>query len=71
MTSDNEEDGLMNDFFEEPKGYFQPEAPPHFVQHLLPSGQILRLRLVGSNPLWVVRPISCCCSSKSSDTATG
>ena len=41
--------------FQEPIGYLKPDQPAKFVQHALHSGQILRLRLVGHNPLWVYR----------------
>lgn len=39
--------------FQEPDGYFQPEKPATFAEHTLLTGQTLRLRLVGFNPLWV------------------
>ena len=55
MASEDEDDAIA-DIFQEPDGYFQPKEPPHFVEHTLLSGQTLRLRLVGSNPLWVVEP---------------
>lgn len=52
------------DLFNEPDDYYPPERPVTFVEHKLHSGQQLRLRLVGHNPLWVrgdlqpaVRPI--------------
>ncbi|MCJ1420175.1 nicotinamide n-methyltransferase [Xylographa parallela] len=38
--------------FQEPHGYFRPEQPPSFAEHTLLSGEKLRLRLVGHNPLW-------------------
>ncbi len=53
MASFDEED-LPTDLFQEPHGYFLREAPPHYVEHTLLSGETLHLRLVGSNPLWVV-----------------
>ena len=39
--------------FQEPSGYLKPEEPAKFIEHTLHSGQTLRLRLVGHNPLWV------------------
>ncbi|KAF2140616.1 uncharacterized protein K452DRAFT_309742 [Aplosporella prunicola CBS 121167] len=49
MSSDDE-GGL--DLFREPDGYFEPEKPPTFASHRLVSGEELRVRLVGHNPLW-------------------
>ena len=53
-SSDNED--IDVDLFQEPDDYFKPKAQPRFVEHSLLSGQPLRLRLVGSDPLWVVAP---------------
>lgn len=39
--------------FQEPPGYFKAEAPGSYEEFTLLSGQALRLRLVGHNPLWV------------------
>ncbi|MCJ1483178.1 nicotinamide n-methyltransferase [Schaereria dolodes] len=51
MASDDE--GLADvDIFQEPKDYFQSEKPPTYVEHTLLSGETLKLRLVGHNPLW-------------------
>ena len=44
---------VPTDFFQEPNDYYQPKAPPRFVDYTLLSGKTLHLRLVGSNPLWV------------------
>lgn len=52
MTSDDDLAG-DSDLFNEPDDYYLPEKPATFVQHRLRSGQELRLRLVGHNPLWV------------------
>ena len=54
MASFDEE--FPTDLFQEPHDYFQTKAPSHYVEHTLLSGQTLKLRLVGSNPLWVVAP---------------
>ncbi|MCJ1472699.1 nicotinamide n-methyltransferase [Lambiella insularis] len=53
-ASSHSEDNDLTDLFlfQEPEGYFQPEKPPTFVEHTLLSGEQLRLRLVGHNPLW-------------------
>lgn len=53
MTSSDEEDVNNAALFQEPEGYFQPERPATYTEHTLLSGQTLRLRLVGHNPLWV------------------
>ena len=39
--------------FEEPDGYLAPEKPPTFTEYTLLSGEVIKLRLVGQNPLWV------------------
>jgi hypothetical protein len=39
--------------FVEPENFYEKEKPPTFVTHKLRSGEELRLRLVGQNPLWV------------------
>ncbi|KAK0515533.1 hypothetical protein JMJ35_001567 [Cladonia borealis] len=51
MTSSDDED-LTNSMFQEPTGYFKPEQPAKYTSYTLLSGQTLRLRLVGHNPLW-------------------
>jgi nicotinamide N-methyltransferase len=49
IDSDDEELGL----FKEPQDFYQPEQESTFVEHQLHlSGEVLRLRLVGHNPLW-------------------
>ena len=55
MPSSDDED-VHVDLFQEPQDYFKPKAQPHFIEHRLLSGQPLHLRLVGSDPLWVVAP---------------
>ena len=50
----DDEDGISSsDLFQEPEGYYQNERPPTFTEYTLLSGETLRLRLVGHNPLWV------------------
>jgi nicotinamide N-methyltransferase len=39
--------------FNEPDNYYPAEKSTTFVEHTVQSGQKLRLRLVGHNPLWV------------------
>lgn len=57
MTSSSDEDVNDAALFQEPEGYFQPEKPATYTEHTLLSGQTLRLRLVGHNPLWVRAPL--------------
>ena len=42
----------MEDLFTEPEGYY-PEIQPTFATHCMLSGQTVRVRLVGSHPLYV------------------
>ena len=51
--SSNEGEELDGDMFREPDDYFEPEKPASYTELTLRSGQKLRLRLVGHNPLWV------------------
>ena len=51
MSSDDVD--LPTDLFEEPPGYFPPPPPNTYTSYTLTSGQVLNLRLVGHNPLWV------------------
>lgn len=39
--------------FTEPEGYFPQEKEATTTTHRLQSGEVLSLRLVGHNPLWV------------------
>ena len=50
-TDDGAEEAIG--MFDEPSDYYKPEAEPGFATHTLRCGDILKLRLVGSNPLWV------------------
>lgn len=52
MSSD-EDEILSSAMFQEPNDYFEPEKPYTYTEYTLLSGQKLRLRLVGHNPLWV------------------
>ena len=50
MAPDDEDLGSL---FQEPEGYFEPEKPATSAEYILHSGETLRLRLVGHDPLWV------------------
>lgn len=57
-----EEDDLgAGDLFKDPEGFYPEEKQPTFAEHQLLSGQTVRVRLVGSHPLYVRNP-QCCCS---------
>lgn len=56
MSSDGDGE-LGGGMFKEPADYFEPEKPATYAEHTLLSGQKLRLRLVGHNPLWVAAHI--------------
>ena len=59
-TDENFSDSLAaHNLFADPEGYYEPEKEPTFFQHKLLSGETLRLRLVGYNPLWVGTHTSC------------
>lgn len=56
-ASDRDEDDdafVDGDLFREPEGFRPPEKQPTFAEHTLLSGQKVKLRLVGHNPLWVL-----------------
>ncbi|CDM28294.1 hypothetical protein DTO013E5_3807 [Penicillium roqueforti] len=38
--------------FQDPEGYYPEEEPPTFAEHTMLSGQKVRVRLVGSHPLY-------------------
>ncbi|KAJ5111563.1 hypothetical protein N7532_002098 [Penicillium argentinense] len=41
------------DMFQEPEGFYPDEPEPTFAEHTMLSGQTVRVRLVGSHPLYV------------------
>lgn len=43
--------------FQDPEGFYPPDKEPTFAEHHMLSGQIIRVRLVGSHPLYVRRLI--------------
>lgn len=49
-------DDLDVGLFQDPEGYYPPEKQPTFAEHRMLSGQTVRVRLVGSHPLYV-RPL--------------
>lgn len=65
MAFDSNAENLITDMFEEPDGYFPPEPLASYVEYTLLCGQIIQLRLVGHNPLWV--PTYCLLSSEFPD----
>lgn len=48
-------DGLLDagDMFKDPEGFYEPEPEPTFADHQMHSGDVVRVRLVGSHPLYV------------------
>lgn len=50
--SDSDSDSEALDLFTEPSDYYLPSPTPTTETHILLSGQVLTLRLVGHNPLW-------------------
>lgn len=58
MVSDREDDTLQDGLdagglFDVPEGYYPPEKEPTYAEHKMLSGQTVRVRLVGSHPLYV------------------
>ena len=56
-----EEEPDLETLFTDPEGYY-PEIQPTFATHCMLSGQTVRVRLVGSHPLYVCSfssPIPC------------
>ncbi|KAJ5161303.1 hypothetical protein N7492_006695 [Penicillium capsulatum] len=49
MADDNFETG---DLFQDPEGFYPEEKPATFAEHHMLSGQTVRVRLVGSHPLY-------------------
>ena len=41
------------DLFQDPEGFYPEEKPPTFAEHRMLSGKVVRVRLVGSHPLYV------------------
>lgn len=51
--ADTEDHYDAGDMFNDPEGFYQPEPEPTFAEHPMLSGQTVRVRLVGSHPLYV------------------
>jgi nicotinamide N-methyltransferase len=50
----DEEDFVgFGDTFKDPEGFYPPEKEPTFAEHQMLTGQTVRVRLVGSHPLYV------------------
>lgn len=47
------DDLATGDLFSDPEGFYPPPPEPHFSEHDMLSGQKVRVRLVGSHPLYV------------------
>ena len=47
------DDYETGDIFNDPDGFYPPEKEPTFAEHPMLSGQTVRVRLVGSHPLYV------------------
>lgn len=50
MAEDDFDTGNM---FQDPDGFYPQEEQPTFAEHQMLSGQTVRVRLVGSHPLYV------------------
>ena len=48
-----EEDFSTGNLFQDPEGFYPDEPPPSFAEHQMLSGKMVRVRLVGSHPLYV------------------
>ncbi|OOQ86465.1 putative nicotinamide N-methyltransferase [Penicillium brasilianum] len=47
-----EDDFETGDMFKDPEGFYEEEKPPTFSEHQMLSGKTVRVRLVGSHPLY-------------------
>lgn len=50
-----DDEALLSDIFQEPEGYYKQPDPARWIEHTLPSGEKLQLRLVGQGPMWVLQ----------------
>jgi nicotinamide N-methyltransferase len=54
MADNHDDDELgASNLFEDPEGFYPEEEQPTFSEHQMLSGQTIRVRLVGSHPLYV------------------
>lgn len=51
-----EDDFETGDMFKDPEGFYEEEKPPTFSEHQMLCGATVRVRLVGSHPLYVFSP---------------
>ncbi|EGE78777.1 nicotinamide N-methyltransferase Nnt1 [Blastomyces dermatitidis ATCC 18188] len=51
-NSENESDIEFGDIFQDPEGFLPPPKEATFEEYTMRSGQTIKLRLVGSHPLW-------------------
>lgn len=51
MSNSDDDDESLG-MFDEPKDFYKPEPEATFAKHVMRSGEILSLRMVGFNPLW-------------------
>lgn len=51
-----EDDFETGDMFKDPEGFYEEEKPPTFSEHQMLCGTTVRVRLVGSHPLYVCPP---------------
>lgn len=47
------DDYETGDLFQDPEGFYPEEKPPTFAEHQMLNGKVVRVRLVGSHPLYV------------------
>ncbi|KAK2784657.1 nicotinamide n-methyltransferase [Onygenales sp. PD_10] len=52
FESDNEADAEFGNIFQEPDDFLPPPKPATFEEYTMRSGKTLKLRLVGSHPMW-------------------
>lgn len=55
--ADNDDNYDAGGMFNDPEGFYEPEKEPTFAEHPMLSGQTVRVRLVGSHPLYVCFPL--------------
>lgn len=54
MTDHDDDDDLgAGNLFADPEGFYPEDEQPTFSSHQMLSGQTIRVRLVGSHPLYV------------------
>ena len=51
--TDYTDDATVGDLFKDPEGFYPPEKEPTFAEHQMLDGRVVRVRLVGSHPLYV------------------